>query len=278
MKVHPHFLCALCLGLLATSCETGPRPPEPGTPAFYWGAALETYKAGDLAKTNADLQEVLQSDNDFTARARIFQIAVSAGMARGAEELGSAYEAGIKLNRNDPGPLRRRLTQVRAQAGHSALDLAQQVQTLLAQDKSPQISLEFPFPPGSAAEPPALQRLRTGMIMPDADADTLEAAMLEKGVVEVVCRLAGSADDTAKALQVFQQSPVRVTRETFLLAAARILNDEAVIFTQKQLDQPQRLRAMYQQALAALGQAPESKDTKALTSQIQAAMKKLPGT
>src|ERR1039458_6210743 len=37
------------LGLLAagTSCSSGPQPPQPGTPAFFWAATNETYRAGD---------------------------------------------------------------------------------------------------------------------------------------------------------------------------------------------------------------------------------------
>jgi hypothetical protein len=203
-------------------------------------------------------------------------IVVSSGMAKGAEDLSAAYETGLKMNRDNPTALRRRLTQLRAMASHSALDLAQQVQSLLAKDKSPQIALEFPFPPGSATEPQGLKRLEAGMIMPEADADGLQAAMLDRGVVQALSRLVGSADDPAKALQLFQAGAAQVARETFLLGTAKLLYDEGNIFTRNQLDQPLRLKAMYDQALAALGQVPESKDSKALTTTIQAAMKKLP--
>jgi len=278
MKVHPLYVCALALGLMFTSCATGPRPPEPGTPAFYWGAAQQTFKSGDLLKTNDNLFEILQSDNEFTAKARIWQIALSAGMAQGAQDLAEAYEAGVKLNRDHPGPFWKRLSQTRTLAGHSALDVALQIQALLAKDKSKQIALEFPFPPGSAIEPAALRRVKAGMIMPDADADVLQNTALERGVVQAVCRLVGSADDPAKTLDLFKTSPVMVPRETFLLAAAKILNDESAVFGTNKLDQPQRLKAMYDQALAALGQVPETKETKALTAKIQAALKKMPLT
>jgi hypothetical protein len=278
MKVHPLCLCALALGLMATSCSTGPRPPEPGTPAFLWGAAQQTFKSGDLLKANDNLFEILQTDNDFAAKARIWQIALSAGMAEGAEDLASAYEAGARLNRDHPQPFWKHLTQTRALAGHSALDVAQQIQALLAKGKGQQIALEFPFPPGSAVEPAGLRRVQAGMLMPDADADVLESTMLERGVVQAVCKLVGSPDDPAKTLELFQTNPVLVPRETFLLAAAKILYDESAVFGTNKLDQPQRLRAMYDQALAALVQVPESKETKALTSKIQAALKKMPLT
>lgn len=278
MKVHPLYPCALALGLIATSCSTGPRPPEPGTPAFYWGAAQMTFKAGDLLKTNDNLQEILKDENEFTAKARIFQIALDAGMAQGAEDLAAAYNAGVKLNKDYPQPFWKRLTQARTLAGHSALDLAVQMQALLAKNKDPQFTLEFPFPPGSAVEPPALRRVQNGMVMPEVDGDVLQTTMLESGVVQALCKLAGNADDPAKTLQQFQTGPVRVARETFLLAAAKILYDESAVFGPSQADQPQRLRAMYDQSLAALHEVPETKETKALVAKIQAAIKKMPLT
>jgi hypothetical protein len=275
MKVHLLHLGAILPLLMIVSCESGPRPPQPGSPAFFWGSAQQTFKSGDLLKTGQDLQEILATDNEFTLKARVFSIVLSAGIAKGARDLAASYETGIKLNRDNPAMLRRRLTQIRAQAGHSALELAQQVQLLLAKEKTPQIAIDFPPPPGSDAEPPALKRLESGMVMPDVDAAGLQTAMLQRGVIQAFSLLVGSPGDSAKALQMLQTTPVQAPRETFMFGTAKLLNDEAAVFTRNQLDQPLRLKAMYDQALAALGQVPETKDSKALNTAIQAAMKKL---
>jgi hypothetical protein len=275
MKVHPLLPGALTLAFLTTSCATGPRPPEPGTPAFFWGAAQQTFKSGDLLKTNDDLLEILQGENDFTARARVWQIALSAGIVRGADELAAAYEAGARMNRANPGPFRKNVTQLRTLAGHSALDFAQQVHNMAAKEKGPQIALEFPFPPGSAVEPPALRKVYAGVVSQESEAANLEIAMLQRGVVQVVCKLTGNPDDPAKSLDLFKTIPVQVKRETFFFAAAQILYDESQVFGSMKLDQPLRLKALCDQALEALGAIPESKDTKALAEKIQATLKKL---
>jgi len=267
MKIHPLLPCALALGWMAVSCSTGPRPPEPGTPAFFWGAAQQTYKSGDLL-------EILQGDNDFTAKARVWEIALSAGMVQGAEDLVTAYESGMRLNRANPGPFRRNISQIRNLSGHSALDLAQQVHTLLAKEKGPQISLEFAFPPGSAVEPAALRKVYAGILLQESEAASLQTAMLERGVVQAVCKLVGSPDDPAKSLELFKTAPVQVKREVFLLAAANILYDESAIFGANKLDQPLRLKALCDEALGALGAIPETKDTKALADRIHTALKK----
>jgi hypothetical protein len=275
MKVHPLLPCAVALALLAVSCSTGPRPPEPGTPAFFWGAARQTFQSGDPLKTNDDLLEILQSENDFTARARVWQIALSAGIVRGAEDLSAAYEAGARMNRANPGPFHKNVTEFRNLAGHSALDLAQQVHNLVAKDKGPQIALEFPFPPGSAVEPPALRKVYAGVISQEAAAASLETSMLQRGIVQIVCKLTGNPDDPAKSLDLFKASPVQVKREIFLFAAAQILYDESQIFSGNKIDQPLRLKAMCDEALAALAGIPETAGTKALAAKIQATLKKL---
>src|SRR5258708_18548260 len=67
------------VGLLAaaTSCSSGPQPPQPGTPPFYWAAANETYRAGDVLKTDENLQRILATENEFSARARAWDAVIS---------------------------------------------------------------------------------------------------------------------------------------------------------------------------------------------------------
>jgi hypothetical protein len=274
MKVHPLLPCVVGLGLLAASCSTGPKPPAPGTPAFFWGAAQQVFKSGDLSKTNDDLQEILGSENDYTAKARIWEIALAAGMVQGAEELAAAYEDGARMNRANPTPFRKNVTQLRSLAGHSALDFAQQVHVLLGKEKGAQIAMEFPFPPGSAVEPPALRKVYAGVVLQEAEAGTLETAMLERGTVKTVCKLSGNPDDPAKSFDLFKTQPVQVNREVFLAAAAKMLFDESAIFGPNKIDQPLRLKALCDEALEALAAIPETNDTKALADKIQETLKK----
>lgn len=44
-------LSTVALLAAGTSCASGPQPPSPGTPAFYWAAANETWRSGDYLKT-----------------------------------------------------------------------------------------------------------------------------------------------------------------------------------------------------------------------------------
>lgn len=274
MKFYALLLCVAAL-VMAVSCSTGPAPPQPGTPAFYWGAAKETFRSGDLLKTNDDLLEIIQTDNPFTARARAWQIVLSAGLLEGSADLAKAYEAGAKMNRNNSLPFHRQVTILRGQASRSALDFAQSVRTLLEKDAGPDILMAFEYPPGSPHEPPNLNRVSAGLVLPESEASVLEAAMLERGAIRALSAAVGSPDNPARSLEMFQAGEVRVPRATFLFAAARMLYGQSGIFGDRQLDQPQRLRAMYDTALAALKTIPETKETKALAGAIQSAVKKM---
>lgn len=275
---HPLLPCAPALALMAVSCATGPQPPQPGTPAFFFGAAQQTFKAGDLLKTNDDLLEVLQTENEFTTKARVWQVALAAGIVRGADELAAAYESGARVNRANPTPFRKNITQLRALASHSALDFAQQVHLLIGKEKGPQIAMEFPFPPGAAVEPPNLRKVYAGVLMQEAEADSLETAMLQRGVIQAICKLVGHADDSAKSLELFKTPSVQINREIFLFGAAKLLFDESDLFGPRKLDQPTRFRVMCDEAAEALVPVPDSKDKKALENKIQAALQKLKTT
>jgi hypothetical protein len=95
-------------GLVAagTSCSSGPQPPQAGTPAFFWAAARETWRAGDFLKTSENLQRILATENDYTARARAWDTAISAGITQAYIELADAWEAGARANRANPTPFR----------------------------------------------------------------------------------------------------------------------------------------------------------------------------
>ena len=85
----------------ATSCSSGPEPPKPGTPAFYWAAARETWRGGDYLKTSEHLQRILAGENDFCARARVWDAVISGGVAQAYIELADNWEAGARANRQE---------------------------------------------------------------------------------------------------------------------------------------------------------------------------------
>ena len=245
-------LSMLGLVAVATSCSSGPQPPQPGTPAFYWAAAKETYRAGDFLKTSENLQRILASENEFTARARAWDTVISAGMAQGYIELADTWEAGARANRADPTPFRKQVSALRSLASASAIQFTEDIHKVIGADKDPNILLAFAYPAGASAAPAGLKRVAGGILVQDSERDLLQAAMLQRGVLLSVCAAVGSPDDAAAAQEKLKTGEFRVPRDTFLLAAAKSLQEQSELFTSAKLDQPNRLKLMSQEALEVL--------------------------
>lgn len=255
------------LGLVAAGCNSGPQPPQPGTPGFYWAAAKSTYAAGDFLKTSDNLSQ-LGGSADFGARAQPWAIVMSAGLAKGYMDLADNFELGARANRASPTPFRRQVDQLRRAASTAAMQQAEILHKFLGADKTDPIVLEFPYPTGSLSDPVQLQRVAKGMIVPDADIEDLQKAMLQRGVLVTVTRVVGAGDDPAKTQELFKSGEVKVPRATFLLAISRSLVDEADLYTPTKLDHPDRLNALCQEATEALQGLPDSKETKDVAAKI----------
>ena len=264
------------VGLLAagTSCSSGPQPPQPGSPAFFWAAAKETYRAGDFLKTSENLQRILATDNEYTARARAWDTVISAGLTQAYIELADTWEAGARANRANPTPFRKQVSALRSQASASAIQFTEDIHKVVGADKDPNILLAFAYPAGTVAQPAGLKRVGGGILVPDSEQDLLKAAMLRRGVLLSVCAVVGSPDDAAATQEKLKTGEFRVPRETFLMAAAKSLSEQSELFTGTKLDQPNRLKMLSQEALAALAAIPPTKETKALTEKIQARLRK----
>ena len=264
------------LGLVAaaTSCSSGPQLPQPGTPAFYWAAAKETYRAGDFVKTSENLQRILVSENEYSARARAWDAVISSGLAQGYMELADSWEAGARSNRLNPTPFRKQVSALRALASASAIQFTEDIHRVVEAGKGPKIQLAFAYPAGTPAVPAGLKKVAGGIPVQDSERDLLQAAMLQRGVLLSVCAAVGSRDDAAAAQGKLVAGDFLASRYVFLLAAAQSLSDESELFTSTKLDLPNRLKLLSQEALKVLGEIPQSKQTKALTDKIQARLKK----
>jgi hypothetical protein len=258
----------------AVSCAGGSNLPKPGSPAYYWSAANSAYRAGDFVRTDEELQRILVGESEFTARARVWDMVISGGLAQGYAALSDGYETGAKANRESPLPYRKRVSELRALSGNMAIQLADGVHKFLEQDKDPAALMDFRFPAGSVDEPTSLLRVTKALFVQDAEQVSLQTAMLQRGVVLALSEATGNGEDAAKAQALFQTPPVKVPREVFLMAAAKRLYETSDVYTDKKLDLPNKLKIVSVEALGALKAIPESKETKALTEKIQKAMKK----
>jgi hypothetical protein len=269
------ILCVLlCASLVLCSCASGPRPPEKGTPAFYWQAANQTFAAGDYVKTDNNLADILKSQNEFTARAQPWRLILTAGMSKGYMELADNYEFGARANKANPTPFRRLVNSYRNGASQLAMQFVEAFQKFQKANADPNVALAFPFPSGSATGAPQLMsKAGNGIVLQETEVSQAEKRILEKAVLLFTSRAAGAPDDTAKAREMFKAGTVQVPRGVFLLAVANALYDQGQLYSRNKLDQPERMKIFHTVALDALKTVPESKETKELSGKLQKSLK-----
>ena len=259
--------------IIVSGCSSGSNLPQPGTPAFYWQAAKETFAAGDYTKTTTALDNILTSDNEYTARALPWSLVLTSGMASGYMQLADTYMAGARVNRSDPSAFRTQAANHRAFANRLALHFAESF-ARMDQLKDADVALAFGYPPGSAADVVEFTKLGAGRVLTPAEVDSMQKRAIERGVLLAACSAAGAPNASAKTEEILKAPNAQVPKATFLLAMAKALYEESQLYTRDKLDDPDKLTLFCQRAQDALKTVPASKDTKDLATKIQNVLKK----
>jgi len=261
----------LALAILS-SCSSEPAGPAQGSPAFYWQAAGETYKAGDLMKTLENLDRIQATDNDFVARALPWSLVLTSGMAAGYAELADHYEIGGRMNKSDPTAFRRPVSDFRGFANRLSLAFAEHA-AKLDKVQGDSIPLGFGSPVGTASPVPALTKVVSGVVLTAPEADSAQKRAIERGVLLAACRFTGAPDDTAKTEAVLKTPDAKVARPVFMLAVAQTLFNESALYGPQKLDDPEKVTLFCQRAQDALKTVPESKESKDLGAKLQKVLK-----
>lgn len=269
------ILAVIPVILIASACSTGPAPPQMGTPPFYWQAAQETFAATDYVKANSHLEQLIKSDNEFTARALPWRLVLTSGMANGYSELADTYEAGGRANKINPTPFRRQAANFRSTAGRLALQFAETFLKFSKTQYEQTIPLAFAFPTGSTTPIQELNKISFGAMLPPAVAESLPKRVVDRAVVLAACDAAGAPDDVAKAQAVFNSETPQAPRDVFMATVAETLYDLSDVFSRTKLDRPDRVELFCTQALDALKTVKETKETKDLSAKVQKTLKGL---
>jgi len=259
--------------VMLSSCSSGPSAPKPGTPGFLWGAAKETFAAGDYSKTLDNLENLLGADNEYTARALPWFLVLSSGTTNGYIEMADAYDAGAHANRNDSSTFRRQVTEYRKAGGQMALRFAEKYSGL-AKLPAGDVALVFGYPRGSAGDIALLTKVQKGMIPQAGDIEAIQTSAIQKNVLQIACEAAGASNDLAKAQAVLGAPDAKAPLATFQLAMAGALHKAAGLYSRDKLDDPNKLATLCQLAQNALKGVPESKASKDLAGKIQSTLKK----
>lgn len=264
---------ALVSGMLALiSCSSGPSQPAMGSPGFYWQGAREVIKTGDYMKTLQNLDNVLATENEYTARALPWALVLKSGVAEGYMDAADNFELGAH-NSREPSAFRRQVSSDRNTASELALQFAEDFGKL-DKLKGDLVMLEFSYPAGSAAPVAQFTRVANGIALSPAETEAAQRHAVERGVLLATCRAAGATNDTAKTQDALKTGTAIVPRATFMAAMADALFRFSQLYTRDKLDEPQKRDALLERAQAALTGLPETKDIKNLKDDMQAAAKK----
>ena len=265
------ILAAVSANLIFISCS-GDSGPQPGTPAFFWSAARQTFASGDYVKTVDHLDKIVASENEFTARARPWLLVLTSGMARGYAELADRFEAGARANKADPAAFRRNMNTYRGQASRLALRFTD-VFGNFQKSKDDTVPLAFSYPTGSANPPLILTKVASGISPTPVDVETAQKQNIERAVLLSACAAAGAPDDPAKTQEILKQPDAKVPRAVFVTAMASALYDQSQLYSRQKLDDPEKMKILCTRAQEALKGIPESKQTKELTGKIEKTLK-----
>lgn len=270
----PFFLASLCLLLAVVSCTSGPPSVAPGSPAFYWKAANETYAAGDFAKAALNLEDLVKKESEFTARAQPWRLVVTAGLAKGYAELADNFEYGARANKANPTPFRTQLANYRSSAGRYALQYAETFLSFEKHDHTQAVPMAFPFPTGNPAKVAELARIANGILLPPAQMPPVEKRVLSRTVVLAVAGAVGAGEDVAKARETLGAAGGQIGHDLFALYLAQTFYDLSWIFSRDKLNLPDRVELFCNEGLdAAKSIKEQTKESKKVASNLEKLLK-----
>lgn len=269
------ILAVVSVNIILFSCSTTETGSKPGTPAFYWAAARETYAAGDFQKTVEHLSNIVGSQNEYVARAEPWLLVLTSGMAQGYMDLAEAYDAGGHVNRAQTSNFRRQVTTYRGAASTLAMQFAETLSKFPRDGEY--VPLAFGYPTGSPTEVVLLNKITGGAWLPESEMETAQKRAIEHAVVLATCRAAGAKNDPAKAADMLKPGDAKVARATFMQAMATTLFEASQLYTHNKMDQPEKMKIFCTRAEDTLKQLPSSKDSADLDKKIQTALKKAKG-
>jgi hypothetical protein len=136
------------------------------------------------------------------------------------------------------------------------------------------VTLAIPFPPGNREQPSALDSLKKGEEISEAQLTDGILKLRQLGVVETVSLAADLGNDYAAAQAKFDAGPVTVSGDRFQLIVAGFLVEMSGIFTQKKLNEPKVRDVVIQRAEEWIASGLESGDAdiKSRAEELKAAL------
>lgn len=220
---------ALAAVALTLSCSGGPSGPQQGTPEWYMEAAIDNYALSDFTKTVEQLDEATKATGELGARAVMWHAVLTAGLARGYDELQATFEEGMEANEARTSEFQNHITDYRRRTRVNAIEFTEnvgKVQSLIEGQET--VTFDFPLPPGNASASPILESVRMGNQVP-AQLTAMVDQTLTSGIYSVTSDLTGGTE-FAKLASDAQGAGIQATPDQISFGIGRILLDISVMF------------------------------------------------
>lgn len=231
------LLAAVCLALSAACGGGGEQAagPAEGSAEWYWEAAQLNVEKGDFAKAQEQLEEVAKSESELAGRASLWREVLLYGLAEGLTDVTDAYRASMELKPATIENYQNAVQQHDRRAKGYSIALAESLGQLDKAIGDGKVTLDFPFPSGSAVESPVLAEVAGGVVTPPDKLAPAEDHAVRRQMILGAALLAGTGEDSAKAQAMFNAGPFEVDAVIARAGVARQLLNLSDLYERKRL-------------------------------------------
>lgn len=245
------------LGALLLAACGGPIVPR--SPEALYVLAREQMANSNYYPASDSLARVAREApfTDWGRRARVLQIALLGGMARGYKQFAESYLAGSRQAGAAAyaSQMRSMAMDYFGRARGRSLEMVEALDHLLREPSTQPLRVDIPLPAAAEAGGGALARVRQGTRLEDDERLRVEQQELTQGFAGMLATLGGAGDDLAQARARFQGSVVELDPAAFYLGAARELLAMSSIYGPEALGDRRLFRLYHARALAAAERA-----------------------
>jgi len=229
--------------LLMLACSSEPSKPSTALP---YAAAKENLTALDYDAALKNLDKTIKAapDEPVGKEAAIVRVALLTAMAQGSSVMAEAYGKGVTQPsaRGQTGPYTRMRSDYLGMSRVYLMDAMEAVLKQRANLSDAPLPLQITFPDFSGTEPAAMDRIRNGMSVQDAERVRTELENSRNNMARLMAALAGAGEDVHKGHAAFQSGTVQLDTRVYLMELSAAFYKLRAIFEAKALDDVRYLR------------------------------------
>lgn len=229
-------LAAVCL--LGVACTGGSSGPRQGTPEWYLQAASDNFAIPDYGKTVEQLKDAMKAEGEAGQNAMLWRAVLTAGLARGYDDLADAFVEGIEANEARTEDFQNSINDYRRRTRVNAIEFSESVGKIrqLMDAQGDAIAFDFPIPSGNGSVSPILGSVKAGNKV-DAQVTAMEDQTLERGIFSVLSELTGGTEFSKLASDA-AAGGITAAPDAMEFGIARILLDVSIMFNREGINDP----------------------------------------